>query len=43
MRENSWLSYTEEDDKNVEVIAPQYKEFLIKFNTQRECNQYFIK
>lgn len=28
MRENSWLSYTEEDDKNVEVLAQEYKEFL---------------
>ena len=27
-RENSWLSYTEEDDKNVEVLAQEYKEFL---------------
>ena len=43
MRENSWLSYTEEDDKNVEVLAQEYKEFLSKCKTERECTQYFIK
>ena len=37
MRENSWLSYTEEDDKNVEVLAQEYKEFLSKC-----INNYFI-
>ena len=42
MRENSWLSYTEEDDKNVEVLAQEYKEFLSKCKTERECTQYFI-
>ena len=35
MRENSWLSYTEEDDKNVEVLAQEYKEFLSKCKTER--------
>ncbi len=43
MRENSWLSYTDEDDKNVEVLAQEYKEFLSKCKTERECTQYFIK
>ena len=43
MRENSWLSYTEEDDKNVEVLAQEYKEFLSKCKTERECTQYFIQ
>ena len=43
MRENSWLSYTEENDKNVEVLAQEYKEFLSKCKTERECTQYFIK
>ena len=43
MRENSWLSYTEEDDKNVEVLAGEYKEFLSKCKTERECTEYFTK
>ena len=43
MRENSWLSYTEEDDKNVEVLAQEYKEFLSKCKTERECTEYFTK
>ena len=43
MRENSWLSYTDEDDKNVEVLAGEYKEFLSKCKTERECTEYFTK
>ena len=43
MRENSWLSYTDEDDKNVEVLAGEYKEFLSKCKTERECTEYLLK
>ena len=43
MRENSWLSYTEEDDKNVEVLAQEYKEFLSKCKTERECTAVFYQ
>ena len=40
MRENSWLSYTDEDDKNVEVLAGEYKEFLSKCKTDRTGNPF---
>ena len=43
MRENSWLSYTDEDDKKEEVLAGEYKEFLSKCKTERECTEYFTK
>ena len=27
-RKNTWLSYNEEDKKNLEVLASDYKEYL---------------
>ena len=39
MRENSWLSYTEEDDKNVEVLAQEYKEFLSKCKNKKHIRR----
>lgn len=43
MRENSWLSYTDEDDKNVEVLAGEYKEFLSKCKTNGNVQSILLK
>ncbi len=43
MRENSWLCYTGEEEKEVELLAGQYKEFLSCCKTERECTAYFTK
>ncbi len=43
MRENAWLSYTEEDEKEVEALASRYKNFLSTCKTERECTAYFAE
>ncbi|MCR5527334.1 MAG: aminopeptidase [Lachnospiraceae bacterium] len=37
---NSWLSYTAEQKKELEKINSQYREFLDKGKTERECAAY---
>lgn len=42
-RKNTWLSYDEEDKKNLEVLAADYKEYLTKGKTERECVKESVK
>ena len=36
-RKNAWLSYTEADEKNLEKLAKDYRNFLDVAKTEREC------
>lgn len=36
-RKNAWLSYTEADEKEMEILAEAYKSFLDNGKTEREC------
>lgn len=42
-RKNTWLSYNEEDKKNLEVLAADYKEYLTNGKTERECVKESVK
>lgn len=42
-RKNTWLSYNEEDKKNLEVLASDYKEYLTNGKTERECVKESVK
>ena len=35
-RKNAWLSYTEADEKNLEKLAKDYRNFLDVAKTERE-------
>ena len=41
MRDNAWLTYTEEDEEKIIALADRYKDFLTKQKTERECAAYF--
>lgn len=41
MKQNAWLTYTEEDIKELEVLSDQYKVFLSTCKTERECTAFF--
>ena len=41
MKENAWLTYTDEDINELEILSDQYKEFLTKCKTERECTAFF--
>ena len=41
-RKNAWLSYTAEDEQNLEQTSKQYIEFLNRGKTERECVQEII-
>lgn len=43
VRKNTWLSYNEEDKKNLEVLAADYKEYLTNGKTERECVKESVK
>ena len=42
-RKNTWLFYNEEDKKNLEVLAADYKEYLTNGKTERECVKESVK
>lgn len=42
MKENAWLTYTDEDVKKLEILSDQYKEFLTACKTERECTAFFM-
>ena len=37
MKENAWLSYSEEQKAELEALAGRYKKFLDAGKTEREC------
>lgn len=41
MKENAWLTYTDEDIKKLEILSDQYKDFLTTCKTERECTAFF--
>lgn len=41
MRKNSWLNYTGEEERDVEIFAGHYKDFLSNCKTERECTAFF--
>ena len=41
MKKNAWLTYTDEDIKNLEILSDQYKDFLSCCKTERECTAFF--
>ena len=41
MKETAWLTYTDEDINELEILSDQYKEFLTKCKTERECTAFF--
>ena len=42
-RKNAWLSYTEADEKNLEKLAKDYRNFLDVAKTERECVEELVK
>lgn len=41
MKDNVWLTYDENDVKELEKLADAYKKFLSRCKTERECTAYF--
>ena len=42
-RRNAWLSYTEAEEKELEKVAKEYRNFLDVGKTERECVTQIIK
>ncbi|HJB16959.1 MAG TPA: aminopeptidase [Candidatus Blautia excrementipullorum] len=42
-RKNAWLSYTEKDEKEMELTAEKYRRFLDAGKTERECVEELVK
>lgn len=42
-RKNAWLSYTEKEEKEVELTAEKYRRFLDAGKTERECVEELVK
>lgn len=43
MKDNVWLTYDEKDVKELEKLSDEYKAFLSRCKTERECTVYFMK
>ncbi len=43
MKDNVWLTYDEKDVEELEKLSDEYKAFLSRCKTERECTVYFTK
>lgn len=43
MKDNVWLTYDEKDVEELEKLSDEYKAFLSRCKTERECTAYFTK
>lgn len=43
MKENVWLTYDEKDMEMLEKLSGEYKDFLSRCKTERECTAFFKK
>ena len=43
MKENVWLTYDENEVKELEKLSDAYKDFLSRCKTERECTEFFKK
>ena len=43
MKDNVWLTYDEKDVEEFEKLSDEYKAFLSRCKTERECTAYFTK
>ena len=43
MKDNVWLTYDEKDVEELEKLSDEYKAFLSRYKTERECTAYFTK
>ena len=41
MKENAWLTYDEKDMEALEKLSGEYKDFLSRCKTERECTTFF--
>ena len=41
MKDNVWLTYEEDDRKELEQLSDAYKAFLSQCKTERECTAFF--
>ena len=41
MGKNAWLKYNEKEKNEVKALADQYKDFLSRCKTERECTSFF--
>ena len=42
-RKNAWLSYKPQDEKKLEKLCDEYKDYLFRGKTEREGTKYIVE